>query len=166
MQGVSMKVMFVCMGNICRSPLAHAVFEDIVAAHGLSDSISVESSGTHAYHVGEQADPRMRHTAARHGTHIDHAARHFRPDHLREYDIIVAMDQDNLRGIQRMAEEDAALLARVHLMREFEPDGPSSEGVPDPYYGGEQGFETVYAIVKRCAETLFERIQNGDLPAR
>ncbi len=163
-----MKVMFVCMGNICRSPLAHAIFEKIVAEHG-DDSlepIEVESSGTIAYHVGKQADERMRRTAARHGIRIDHLARHLRRRDLEEYDLILAMDDDNLRDIRRLAADDESLLAKVHLLREFEPTGASREGVPDPYYGGDQGFENVFAIVRRCAEELYKRISDGDLPTR
>ena len=168
-----MKVMFVCMGNICRSPLAHAVFQDLVDARGLRATILVESSGTDAYHTGEQADRRMRETAARHGTHIDHRALHLSPRHLAEYDLIVAMDQANLRGIERLAQGRSELLAKVHLLREFEPNRAAEaavEGVPDPYYGGADGFETVYAIVSRCCavllEWVLERIDDGSQPAR
>ncbi len=170
-----MKVMFVCMGNICRSPLAHAIFQDLVDARGLRETIHVESSGTDAYHTGEQADRRMRETAARHGTHIDHRALHLSPRHLAEYDLIIAMDQANLRGIQRLAQGRSEFLAKVHLLREFEPGADATErsapeGVPDPYYGGAAGFETVYAIVSRCCEVLLEwvleRIDDGNRPAR
>ncbi len=168
-----MKVMIVCMGNICRSPLAHTIFQDLVDARGLRDTILVESSGTDAYHTGEPADRRMRQTAARHGTHIDHRALHLSPRHLVEYDLIIAMDQANLRGIERLAQGRRELLAKVHLLREFEPNRAADaavEGVPDPYYGAADGFETVYAIVSRCCAVLLdwvlERIDNGSPSAR
>lgn len=148
------RVMFVCLGNVCRSPLAHAVFESKANDAGLS--VEVESSGTSAYHVGDHADRRMRSTAARHGVTIDHRSRQLEPGDLDSYDLLLAMDSENLRDIRRMrGARDAT--ADIRLFREFDPVGPGD--VPDPYYGGPDGFETVFEMVDRTAEALVDEIR-------
>ncbi len=149
------RVMFVCLGNICRSPVAHAVFEDLVRQEGLDDRISVESSGTGAWHLGEPADSRMRRTARKHGVTIDHRARAFSPADFREYDLILAMDRQNYRDI--MSRGSAEDREKVRMFRDFDPAG--SGDVPDPYYGGPEGFEDVYRIVERTARALLDEIR-------
>jgi protein-tyrosine-phosphatase len=128
------KIMFVCMGNICRSPLAEAIF------------------GTIEYHVGEPSDPRMREVARRHGVFINHRAQALTPRHLDECDAVLCMDRENLRDVRMMAKSDAHR-RKIALLRDYDPEGPGD--VPDPYYGGKSGFETVYAIVSRSCEALF-----------
>ncbi len=146
--------MFVCLGNICRSPLAHAVFEDMAAKEGLD--IFTESSGTGAWHAGEPADDRMRATAREHGVSITHRARRFQPSDLDDYDLIIPMDKGNLRDIKAYAQPRHA--GKIHLMREWDPQG--GREVPDPWYGGIDGFEKVYAIVERSCRALVEDIKS------
>jgi protein-tyrosine phosphatase len=150
------KIMFVCMGNICRSPLAHAAFEAIVRREGATSRYRVDSSGTIAYHAGERADERMREVAGRHGVTIDHRAQHLKRHHLDEFDLILCMDRDNLADARRLAKTGAAC-AKIALLRDYDPEGPGD--VPDPYYGGPSGFEEVYAIVSRSCEALFKALE-------
>jgi protein-tyrosine phosphatase len=160
MSSARKKILFVCMGNICRSPLAHAVFEHLAAQRGVADLFAVDSCGTHAYHVGELADPRMRAAAKEHGVRIDHRARHLRPQDLNHFDIIAAADRDNLADIRMLATSEEQL-AKVVLLRDFDPDPAGEPDVPDPYYGGARGFEKVFQIVHRsCGMLLDELTQN------
>ncbi len=151
------KIMFVCMGNICRSPLAHAVFEDIATREGAAARYRVDSSGTIAYHVGEPPDERMRKVAARHGVEMTHRSQHLKKRHLDEFDLILCMDRDNLRDAQRLAMSEATA-AKIAMLRDFDPEARGD--VPDPYYGGPEGFERVYDIVSRSCEALFDALEH------
>lgn len=154
------RVMFVCLGNICRSPLAHAVFKQIVEERGLSDLYEVQSSGTCAFHVGERSDSRMRQTAREHGVIINHRARQiFRCD-LEDFDYIFAMDHNNYNNIRRLT-ANKELLSHVHMFRDYDIEG--SGDVPDPYYGGQAGFEKVFAIVKRTCMNILDKMETGEL---
>jgi protein-tyrosine phosphatase len=146
-----MKIMFVCAGNICRSPLAHAEFDRQARADGQTHL--AESAGTGAWHVGDLPDARMRRTARAHGLELDHRARQFLAADLDEYDLVLAMDRDNLRQIRGLAAtEDQRRKAR--LFRDFDPEGRPGAEVPDPYNGDAQGFEEVYRIVERSCRRL------------
>jgi len=160
------RVQFVCLGNICRSPLAEAVFRDQVEQAGLASHFDIESSGTGDWHVGEQADRRMRETAAQHSVSLDgHRASQFDADDLEGYDHIFVMDKDNLHDVLYFDEDDEHN-GKVRLFREFDPE-PSDFQVPDPYYGGQDGFENVYQIVERTAKELLDRlIEEHDLHAQ
>src|SRR5690606_12022721 len=103
------KILFVCTGNICRSPLAHAVFAQIVEQDGIGLQFLLESAGTHGYHIGEDADPRMRETASRHGYAFSHPARQVRASDLEEYDLIFAMDRGHYRHLRAMTTDDSQL---------------------------------------------------------
>ena len=148
------KILFVCLGNICRSPLAHAVFETMADREGLD--IFVESCGTGSWHTGEPADSRMRSTAREHGVIIDHLARRFQPSDLDEYDLIVPMDKINLKDLKRYMHPEHR--DKVVLLRDWDPEGPGE--VPDPWYGGPEGFETVYTIVERSCSALLEDVKS------
>lgn len=150
-----MKVMFICMGNICRSPLAHAVFDDMAAREGLD--VFTESCGMGAWHVGEPADPRMRRTAKDHGVTVNHHARQFNPSDLDEYDLLIPMDKGNLRDMEPFLKPEHR--EKVHLMREWDPEGGTE--VPDPWYGGPEGFETVYRIVERSCRVLVDELKEN-----
>lgn len=152
------KIMFVCMGNICRSPLAHAVFEHKVKERGLEAYYDVESSGTYGYHAGEDADARMRKTAADHGIVFHHPAQKFESRFLDDYQLVLAMDQSNYDDI-RYSASGHPNLNRVHKFREFDPKGSAHDDVPDPYYGGAQGFEKVFAMVDRTCENLLDHLE-------
>jgi protein-tyrosine phosphatase len=151
------KIMFVCMGNICRSPLAQAVFEDIVARSGAEDRYVADSTGTIAYHEGEKSDWRMREVAERHGVTITHRAKPLKRKHLDEFDMILCMDQENLRDARALAKSDEAR-SKIALLRDFDPEGKGD--VPDPYYGGPAGFENVFEIVQRSCEVLFDELES------
>ena len=147
------RVLFVCLGNICRSPLAEAVFRDKVEAAGLSDRIEIDSAGTGAWHAGEPPDRRMIATAKGHGVDItQQRARQFVDTDLADYDHILAMDKSNLHDILYL-DEGQDFGQRVTLFRQWDPE-PGTYEVPDPYYGGPEGFEEVYRMVDRTAENL------------
>lgn len=147
----------VCMGNICRSPLAHGLFEDLVEKAGLSDRISVDSAGTHAYHVGEEPDPRSQQTALRHGLDLSRqrARRVAQPD-FETFDYILAMDRDNYDILFSSA--DQSQHHKIHMFLEFAPERRERE-VPDPYYGGPDGFDRVYEMVEAAAAGLLAHIR-------
>jgi len=155
---VRTSVLFVCLGNICRSPLAEGVFRDLVRAEGLEDRFEIESAGTGAWHVGELPDSRATMVAERYGVTLESRARQVIDEDLGRFHYIIAMDGENLSHLQRMAEA-AGSEAHVHLFREFDPEGGGD--VPDPYYGGASGFETVYEMVARSARGLLDHITAG-----
>ena len=145
------------MGNICRSPLAHAVFEDIVKKSSAENSFEIESCGTIGYHVGELPDARMRETARHHGITMSHRARQLKKTDLDEYDMILAMDNENLANIRKLA-RNRDQLDKIQLFRNFDPDAVGEAEVPDPYYGGAEGFEIVFQIVARTAQNLLTEL--------
>ena len=150
-------VLFVCLGNICRSPLAEGVFRDLLKERDLEDRFSVDSAGTGSWHVGEAPDARMRTLATDKGLSIDDLrARQFAAGDLDEFDHVLAMDKNNLHDILFL-DRDESRGHKVRLFREFDPE-PGDFQVPDPYYGGDEGFENVYRIVRRTAESLLDRL--------
>jgi len=144
-------VLFVCLGNICRSPLAEGVFRHLVEEADLSDQFDIDSAGTGAWHVGETPDSRARSIAQQHGVELSSRARQVTPEDLDHFDHVIAMDRDNLQSLERMAGEDTE--AEIRLLRDFDPDDEGDE-VPDPYYGGAIGFETVYQMIHRSCQGL------------
>ena len=147
-----MRVLAVCLGNICRSPAAEAAIAEAASDAGVD--IDVDSAGTGAYHVGEPPDARMRRAAADAGLTITGRARQFEPADFDRFDLIVAMDRANLRDIIAQAPDDEAV-GRVRLFRSFDPDAdPDDLDVPDPYYGGADGFRQVVEMVRRAASGL------------
>lgn len=151
-------VLFVCMGNICRSPTAHGVFRQLVEEAGLTDRIEIDSAGTHAYHEGEPPDPRAQETAMRHGIRLhDLRARRARAEDFEYFDYILAMDQDNYHSLSRICPENRGLERRLLLLMDYAPHMRTRE-VPDPYYGAAGGFEMVYDMVEAAARGLLEDI--------
>lgn len=150
-------VLFVCLGNICRSPLAEGVFRHMVDAAGLSERFDIDSAGTGAWHVGERPDARAAMVAEQHGVSLECRARQLTEGDLQRFDYVIAMDRDNLENIRRMAGATGSE-AEVLLLRDFDPEGEGDE-VPDPYYGGASGFETVYEMVQRSCANLLERLR-------
>lgn len=150
-------MLFVCMGNICRSPTAEAVFRARVEAEGLAARVAIDSAGTHAYHVGNPPDARARGTAAGRGISMEgQRARRVSEDDFVQFDFIVAMDSDNLAILEQMRPGEAR--AELSLMLEHYPDAPGLE-VPDPYYGGARGFEHVFDLVEAASEGLLGRVR-------
>jgi len=152
-------VLMVCMGNICRSPLAHGLFEDLVEKAGLSERVRVDSAGTHAYHVGEEPDPRSQQTALRHGIDLSsQRARRVASEDFEQFDYILAMDRDNFGILMRSASPEHH--HKIHMFLEFAPEMPAEE-VPDPYYGGADGFDKVYDLVEAAAAGLLQHIRSN-----
>jgi protein-tyrosine phosphatase len=148
----------VCLGNICRSPAAEAVFRHLVTEAGLSARFMIDSAGTGAWHVGERADRRMREAASSRGIDLTSVARQVTPDDFDRFDHILAMDTDNLRALKRMA--SSAHGARVRLFRDLDPEGTGGD-VPDPYYGGADGFDEVLDIVERAGRALLAELRGS-----
>ena len=155
-----MKICFVCQGNIIRSPLAENIFRHLVEEQNLIGKYQLDSSGTSAYHTGEAPDRRMRQVAAEHGFVYTGRAKQFRREDLKTCDLIVVMDNNNRRILESMA-GDQPQLNKIRMMREFDPQGDGAMDVPDPYYGGLEGFEDTFQIVKRSCEGLLEALENG-----
>lgn len=156
------RVLFVCLGNICRSPTAEGVMRALVREAGLEEQIELDSAGTGAWHVGEPPDARATQFARARGIALEGAARQVREEDFKEFDLILAMDGSNLRNLRRLAPREGAR-AQVRLLREFEgrAGSGSSEGdldVPDPYYGGPGGFEEVLDLVHAACVPLLERL--------
>jgi protein-tyrosine phosphatase len=148
----------VCLGNICRSPMAAVVLEARLAAAGLADRVAVESSGTGDWHVGEPMDRRAAATLAAHGHDPSrHRARLFRADWFDRHDLLLAMDRSNLRDIRAMA-SDPRVAARTLLFRHFDPVADSDLDVPDPWYGGQDGFDLVMSIVTRTSDEIVRQL--------
>lgn len=151
------RILFVCLGNICRSPLAEGVFRHHVGLAGLSRHFEIGSAGTGGWHAGDPPDERMCATALARGIDIRHQrARQIRPVDLRRHDLILAMDRDNLAAIRKLAGH--AETSHVLLFRQFDPI-PETGEVPDPYYGGEEGFAQVFEIVDRTSRSLLEHLR-------
>ncbi len=145
------------MGNICRSPTAHGVFETLVKANGLDGVIAVDSAGTHAYHVGEQPDRRSQQTALSHGVDLSYQrARQARREDFQHFDYILAMDRDNYRNLAAIC--PVGMEQRLHMFLDFAQDLGEDE-VPDPYYGGSNGFERVFSMVETAAFGLLQHIR-------
>ena len=150
------RIMLVCLGNICRSPLAHGILEKIISDMNLTN-IEVESSGTSGFHNGEKPDPRMTGVAASHGVILDHLrSQQFKQDDLNDFDLILPMDRDNQEHIKSMITKKSQL-KKIVLFRDFDPEGKGLE-VPDPYYGGPSGFEKVYNIADRTCKSLVQSL--------
>jgi protein-tyrosine phosphatase len=148
-------VLFVCMGNICRSPTAEGVFRHLVDEAGLTDSITIDSAGTHAYHVGEPADRRASDAAMRRGFSMaDLRARRVTDADFDEFDLIIAMDHANVTALEARAPEQPR--AEIRLLLEF--SARQEVEVPDPYYGGAAGFENVLDLVEEASRGLLEML--------
>ena len=155
------RVLFVCMGNICRSPLAEGVFRDLVERAKLSDRIEIDSAGIGNWHAGELADPRTRAVAKRRGLELTSRARQVVFDDLDRFDLVIAMDEENLRGLKRLRAASAPG-AEVRRLREFDPEADHLD-VPDPYEGDSDGFERVHDMVERACAALLEHVRETRL---
>lgn len=157
-------VCFVCLGNICRSPTAEGVFRKMVEEKELLDRVEIDSAGTAAYHEGELADRRSRSFAQKRGYDLTSVARQFRVEDFDRFDYVLAMDRDNLSELRRLkkraSKSDHGYLG---LFREFDPKAPDSPSVPDPYYGGEGGFEEVLDQCERACAGLIAHLTENDL---
>lgn len=152
------KVLFVCLGNICRSPMAEGLFIQEVKNAGLADKIMVDSCGTSSWHVGERPDGRMQETADKYNVELPSRSRQMQRTDFVEFDYILPMDRSNLRDVNQMKDQVSEAKAQVFLMRYFDDKAPEAN-VPDPYYRGSAGFEEVYEILLRSSKNLLEHIK-------
>jgi len=153
-----LNINFVCMGNICRSPSGEAVMNAVIEKNGLSDKIKCDSSGTLGYHTGEPADARMQRHAQKRGYNLTSRARKFVPEDFEKFDYIIAMDNANYRDITAQDVENK-FSDKVFLMTEFCSQYEKTGGVPDPYYGGAEGFELVLDLIEDACKGLLEKIK-------
>jgi protein-tyrosine phosphatase len=152
------KVLFVCLGNICRSPVAEGVFRHLVTSEGLEHRFEIDSAGTSSYHEGEPPDRRAAAEAARRGIRLTGRARGITLEDVERFDYVVVMDRDNLAQVQRLARR-AQSCGEVRLLREFDSEANGDLDVPDPYYGGPKGFELVHDIDERSCRALLDHIR-------
>lgn len=155
-----MKVLFVCLGNICRSPLAEGIMSHRITEAGLADKIEVDSCGTSNYHIGDKPDVRTRTNAKKNGISLNHLGRQLTEMDLEEFDFILAMDRSNHQNIMRL-KNASKHISKIKLMREFDP--AQGDEVPDPYYGGEQGFQEVFEILDRSVEGFISHLRSQKL---
>jgi protein-tyrosine phosphatase len=150
------RVCFVCLGNICRSPTAEACFIHLVEREGLTGRFRIDSAGTGDWHVGESAHPETRAVARRRGVEVGSVARQFVAEDFERFDYVLAMDATNRANLERLARSDEAR-AKVHLYRDFDPSAEQGSDVPDPYYEG--NFEAVFDICDRAARGLLAHLR-------
>ncbi len=155
-----MRLLFVCLGNICRSPTAEGVMRTVVAEAGLQDSVELDSAGTGAWHLGSPPDARASATAQARGIELRGAARQVDEGDFDDFDLLLAMDRSNMDDLLALAPDDQAR-ARVRLLREFDPASEDAEDldVPDPYYGGSEGFEEVLDLVLAACDGLLAELR-------
>jgi len=157
------RICFVCMGNICRSPTAEAVMKHLVEKRGLASLFTIESAGIGDWHVGDRADARARETALRRGYALDGRAQQINHRFFDRFDYVMAADEANRRHLLQMAPDEASR-KKIHLLRDFDPASPRGSDVPDPYYGGPEGFEHVVDICEAACRGLLDHI--GSEPKR
>ncbi len=154
------RLCFVCLGNVIRSPLAEYLFRSQAAQGKVDHKYLVSSAATSNYRVGEPYDGRMRRVAAAHGLRYEGTARQLLPEDLELNDLILVMDYENWTHLMSLARSPAQK-AKVHLLREFDPEGGGSSAVTDPYYGSIEGFEEVYQVVERSIIGLLQALEAG-----
>ena len=155
-----MRILFVCLGNICRSPTAEGVMRHVVREEGLEDAIEIDSAGTGGWHVGNPPDARATESARRRGIALEGAARRVTRADFESYDLLLVADRENLADMRALAPDEASR-AKVRLLREFDPasDGAPDLDVPDPYYGGPDGFEDVLDLVEAACRGLLAEVR-------
>ena len=154
----TLKICFVCHGNICRSPLAQGVMESLVKKEGLEEIILISSAGVSGWHAGEPPDIRMQNTARKHGVTLESRARHFQANDFKQMDMVLAMDHSNFKTLKAMRPL-ADTQDKLFLFRSFDPENKGDLEVPDPYYGGDRGFELVFKMVERACPEILEHLK-------
>lgn len=155
------RILFICLGNIVRSPLAEALFNHHAARAELDGKYLVDSAGTSWEHIGETPDHRMLKVAAKHGLHYSHQSRQVKRQDLDDFDLLVSMDMNNYNYLLSMTESPETR-EKIHLLREWDPLSMGNQSVPDPYYGGREGFEEVFAVIDRSIRQLVNQLKNGN----
>jgi protein-tyrosine phosphatase len=164
-EGAPVRLLFVCLGNICRSPTAEGVMRALVTEAGAGDRFELDSAGTGAWHVGSPPDARASAAAGERGVELSGRARQVRGGDFGEFDLILAMDRANLRDLRELA-PDVEAREKVRMLREFDPASASSGDldVPDPYYGSGDGFAEVFDLVRAACAGLLAEIEAGRAP--
>ena len=152
------RILFVCLGNICRSPAAEAVFKHLIKLKGIEDQFVIDSAGTGDWHVGELADKRMRAAAEKRGIEMTSRARQIRKEDFKEFDLIIAMDDSNVANIKKIV-VDQDDINKIKKMTDYQSD-KSVTIVPDPYFGGDEGFEYVLDLVSEASKGLINDLSN------
>ena len=152
------RILFVCLGNICRSPAAEAMFQMLVDREGLNDTIVVDSAGTYGGHAGERSDIRMRRAAAARGIEMTHRARQVKEADFENFDRIIAMDDNNYEALFRLA-PDRDAQNKIFRFREYLRRHSDWSHIPDPYYEGHEGFELVLDLLEDGCATLLEELK-------
>jgi protein-tyrosine phosphatase len=153
------KICFVCLGNICRSPTAEGVFQHLVNENNLEPFFYIDSAGTSAYHIGEPANSKSQHIANKNGIELKSRARRFESADINEFDLIIAMDEENYHNLRSLV-NGSGDINKIKKLREFDPN-PEDGNVPDPYYGGMDGFKNVFDIVYRSSESLLATLKKN-----
>jgi low molecular weight protein-tyrosine phosphatase len=155
-----MRILFVCMGNICRSPTAEAVMRGLLGAEGLEQAVAIDSAGTGGWHAGDPPDARATAAARNRGIVLEGAARAVTAEDFERFDLLLAMDRENERDLLARAPDDEAR-AKVRLLREFDPEAAAAGDldVPDPYYGGPDGFDDVLDLVEAACRGLLDEVR-------
>lgn len=157
---MKIKILFVCLGNICRSPLAKGLFNQFAMESGLSDFLEADACGTAGHHQGQEPDARTLRNARKNGIEIRHRARKLQPSDFESFQLILTMDAANFRDTLSLAHRNGFSNADIRLLRSFDPDSPHPHAeVPDPWYGGEEGFEEVFQILHRSCRTLVNQLE-------
>jgi protein-tyrosine phosphatase len=151
------KIVMVCLGNICRSPMAEGIMGQLAKERGLIQSIELDSAGTGAYHIGSAPDPRAQEVCLSHGIVLQHQARQVTRADFKTFDYMLAMDTNNYEALKKTAPHD-----RLFLIRSFDPLAKNEFNVPDPYYGGIEGFKEVYEMLYRAAKGLLDHLEEQD----
>ena len=155
------RILFVCLGNICRSPAAEAMLRVLVDREGLGDSVEIDSAGTYGGHSGERSDPRMRRAAEARGIPMTHRARQVREEDFERFDLVIAMDDNNYENLFRLA-PDRDAQQKIYRFREFLRHHPVWSYIPAPYYEGHEGFELVLDLLEDGCSVLVEKIKGAD----
>jgi protein-tyrosine phosphatase len=153
----AIRICFVCTGNICRSPTAEGIMRLLVEERGLSSRIHIESAGTGSWHVGQRADARSRSAALARGYTLDRRAQQITRRFFDRFDYLLVADYDNRIHLERLA-PDAIAVKKIHLLRDFDPASPEGSEVPDPYYGGPEGFEIVLDVCEAACRGLLDHL--------
>ncbi|MBQ7420494.1 MAG: low molecular weight phosphotyrosine protein phosphatase [Prevotella sp.] len=156
------KILFICLGNICRSPAAEGIMQQLVDEQGLSDHFLIDSAAIGPWHIGDLPDSRMRRCGAKHGYTFNNRARQFSADDFDHFDLIIGMDHDNLRAIRSKARSTADE-TKIHLMADYLRHHPNQSTIPDPYYGIERDFELVIELLEDACQGLLDELKTNTI---